>query len=142
MGGLLDLEKHFVFYGTYHSNPVNIFIHVLFVWPIFFSFQLLFYFTPPLFHVSSTLGLPLVFNFGFAVVLTYSIFYILLERRTGSLAALLCILCWVGSSVLGSRLGFSRTWKVTDSRVLTAEILLHFFCVLVIKITGFMGYEH
>ncbi|XP_013624828.1 PREDICTED: uncharacterized protein LOC106331004 [Brassica oleracea var. oleracea] len=26
--GLLDLEKHFAFYGAYHSNPINIVIHI------------------------------------------------------------------------------------------------------------------
>ncbi|KAF2583234.1 hypothetical protein F2Q68_00005754 [Brassica cretica] len=25
---LLDLEKHFAFYGAYHSNPINIVIHI------------------------------------------------------------------------------------------------------------------
>ena len=28
MMGLLDLEKHFAFYGAYHSNPINIVIHI------------------------------------------------------------------------------------------------------------------
>ncbi|XP_013632978.1 PREDICTED: uncharacterized protein LOC106338580 [Brassica oleracea var. oleracea] len=26
--GFLDLEKHFAFYGAYHSNPINIVIHI------------------------------------------------------------------------------------------------------------------
>lgn len=25
----LDLEKHLVFYGSYHSNPVNVAIHMV-----------------------------------------------------------------------------------------------------------------
>ncbi|KAF3536674.1 hypothetical protein F2Q69_00021238 [Brassica cretica] len=28
MMGFLDLEKHFAFYGAYHSNPINIVIHI------------------------------------------------------------------------------------------------------------------
>ncbi|CAA6665207.1 unnamed protein product [Spirodela intermedia] len=112
MAGLLDLEKHYAFYGAYHGNPVNVLIHVLFVWPIFFSALLLFYFTPPFFHVAKPLGLPLVFNFGSVVAAFYALFYLLLERKAGSLAALLCILCWVGSSILGSHLGFSLGWKL------------------------------
>ncbi|KAI6683139.1 hypothetical protein NL676_029052 [Syzygium grande] len=44
--GLFDLEKHFAFYGAYHSNPVNILIHTVSVWPIFFTVLVLLYFTP------------------------------------------------------------------------------------------------
>ncbi|KAG7023203.1 SPAC16E8.02, partial [Cucurbita argyrosperma subsp. argyrosperma] len=74
--GLFDLERHFAFYGAYHSNPVNIFIHVLFVWPIFFT------------------------------------------TLAGSNAALPCLICWVGESILAFRLGYSQTWKI----VLTAQL--------------------
>ncbi|CAM8916075.1 unnamed protein product [Rhodiola kirilowii] len=45
--GLLDLERHFAFYGAYHSNPTNIIIHMIFVWPILFTALILLYFTPP-----------------------------------------------------------------------------------------------
>ncbi|KAI9084766.1 hypothetical protein K1719_033172 [Acacia pycnantha] len=37
--GLFDLEKHFAFYGAYHSNP------------IFFSRSLILYFVPPFFDI-------------------------------------------------------------------------------------------
>ncbi|KAJ0751191.1 putative 2-hydroxy-palmitic acid dioxygenase Mpo1 [Helianthus annuus] len=44
--GLFDLEKQYVFYGAYHSKPVNILIHMLFVWPILFTSLVILYFTP------------------------------------------------------------------------------------------------
>uniref|UniRef100_A0A1D1ZBZ7 Putative endoplasmic reticulum membrane protein C16E8.02 n=1 Tax=Anthurium amnicola TaxID=1678845 RepID=A0A1D1ZBZ7_9ARAE len=119
MGCSMDLEKCFAFYGAYHSHPVNILIHALCVWPIFFTALLLFYFTPPFFHLPAPLGLPLVFNFGFGFALLYALIYVSLDPRAGSVAALLCTLCWVGSSVLGSVLGFSLAWKV----VLAAQLL-------------------
>ncbi|XP_010258293.1 PREDICTED: uncharacterized endoplasmic reticulum membrane protein C16E8.02-like [Nelumbo nucifera] len=122
--GLFDLEKHFAFYGAYHSNPVNIFIHMLFVWPIFFTSLVLLYFTPSLFglpHIEfSPFGsnVNLVFNFGFLLTLIYALFYIAFDKKAGSLAALLCFFCWVGSSSLATKLGYSLAWKV----VLAAQL--------------------
>ncbi|KAK2996289.1 hypothetical protein RJ639_026582 [Escallonia herrerae] len=112
--GLFDVEKHFAFYGAYHSNPVNIFIHMLFVWPILFTFLMLLHFTPPLFSISQ-FGLEnntvIVFNFGFLFTLVYALFYVLFDKKAGSVAALLCFACWVVSSCLGNYLGYSVAWK-------------------------------
>ncbi|MFS7939554.1 putative 2-hydroxy-palmitic acid dioxygenase Mpo1 [Helianthus anomalus] len=116
--GLFDLEKHFSFYGAYHSNPVNIFIHMLFVWPILFTSLVILYFTPTLVHVS--LPNNLVLNYGFLFTVIYAGFYVCLDVKAGSLAGLLCFVCWVFGSFLAHHLGFSLAWKV----VLAA----HLFC--------------
>ncbi|TKY69652.1 endoplasmic reticulum membrane protein [Spatholobus suberectus] len=116
--GVFDLEKHFAFYGAYHSNPVNIAIHVLFVWPIFFSALLILYFVPPFFNLPNLEfsiwqnQVILVWNVGFLVALVYSVFYASLDLKAGSLAAFLCAVCWVGSSFVASQLGLSLGWKV------------------------------
>lgn len=116
--GLFDLEKHFAFYGAYHSNPMNVVIHMLFVWPIFFTALLILYFTPSLFNLPpidfSLFGnnVVLLLNFGFFLALIYSVFYVCLDVKAGSLAALLCAISWVASSYIASRLGFSLAWKV------------------------------
>ncbi|KAH7515974.1 hypothetical protein FEM48_Zijuj10G0085100 [Ziziphus jujuba var. spinosa] len=123
--GLFDLEKHFAFYGAYHSNPINIAIHMLFVWPIFFTALLLAYFTPSLFnlpHIDFSLfgnHFDLILNIGFLATVIYSVFYICLDVKAGSLAALFCVICWVTSSFLARKLGFSIAWKV----VLVAQIV-------------------
>ncbi|XP_008780445.2 2-hydroxy-palmitic acid dioxygenase mpo1-like [Phoenix dactylifera] len=111
--GVFDLEKHFAFYGAYHSNPMNILIHTFFVWPIFFTSLVLFHFTPPLLPLGFGYGegQELALNLGFVVALVFGLFYVFMDRKAGSLAALLCILCWVGSDWLASRLGFSLAWK-------------------------------
>ncbi|EPS67692.1 hypothetical protein M569_07082 [Genlisea aurea] len=114
--GLFDLEKQFAFYGAYHNNPVNILIHIFFVWPIFFTALLLLYFTPPL--VSGNLGF-LVLNHGFVLSVIYALYYVSLDRKAGTLAAFLVFVCWIGSSALGHRLGYSLAWKV----VLASQIL-------------------
>ncbi|KAJ1406294.1 hypothetical protein SESBI_25215 [Sesbania bispinosa] len=115
--GLLDLEKHFAFYGAYHSNPVNVAIHILFVWPILFTALILLYFTPPLF--SPPLIHPvLVFNWGFFSTVFYALFYAALDPKAGSFAAFLTIFCWFTSSFVANSLGFALAWKV----VLAAQL--------------------
>ncbi|XWS37334.1 hypothetical protein CRYUN_Cryun19dG0033700 [Craigia yunnanensis] len=122
--GLFDLENHFAFYGAYHSNPINILIHALFVWPIFFTGLVLFYFTPTIYDLSQTGIFPsgfnpvLVFNYGFVFALILGLFYAIMDKKAGSLAALLCLACWVGASFLASKLGYSLAWKV----VLAAQL--------------------
>ncbi|XP_010258010.1 PREDICTED: uncharacterized endoplasmic reticulum membrane protein YGL010W [Nelumbo nucifera] len=115
--GLFDLEKHFAFYGAYHSNPFNIAIHMMFVWPILFTALVPFYFTPSFFgfpHIEFSLfgnNVQLVLNLGFLFTLFYALFYTPLDKKAGSLAALFCFLCWFGSSIHATKLGFSLAWK-------------------------------
>ncbi|KAE9587448.1 hypothetical protein Lal_00031812 [Lupinus albus] len=116
--GLFDLEKHFAFYGAYHSNPINVLIHVLFVWPILFTSLVLFYFTPPLFSGFSFSHPFLVFNFGFLFAVVYALFYAAMDIKAGSFAAFLTLLCWVGASFVASTLGFALAWKI----VLAAQL--------------------
>nr|XP_043638602.1 2-hydroxy-palmitic acid dioxygenase mpo1 [Erigeron canadensis] len=115
--GLFDLENHFAFYGAYHSNPVNIFIHMLFVWPILFTSLVILYFTPPLVNLDF-LPYSLVLNYGFLFTVIYAGFYVGLDVKAGSFAGLLCFLCWVFGSFVAQHLGFSLAWKV----VLAAQI--------------------
>ncbi|XP_059655828.1 2-hydroxy-palmitic acid dioxygenase mpo1-like [Cornus florida] len=116
--GLFDLEKHFAFYGAYHSNPINVAIHMVFVWPILFTALLMLHFTPSLFnlpHIEFSIfgiNLILILNIGFLLTLIYAAFYVCFDVRAGSLAAILCFICWVASSYLGNLLGFSISWKV------------------------------
>ncbi|KAF3329177.1 endoplasmic reticulum membrane protein C16E8.02 [Carex littledalei] len=116
--GLFDLENHFAFYGAYHSNPINILIHTIFVWPILYTALVLFQFTPTLFSFALADDKVVALNFSFVFALIYAVFYVLMDRKAGSLAAILCFLCWIGSESLATRLGFSLGWKV----VLAAQV--------------------
>lgn len=116
-GGLVDIEKHYAFYGAYHTHPVNVLIHVLFVWPIFFTVLLLLAFSSPLCPLPLPSGiLPfeqyMVINWSFVGAAVYALFYALLDKKAGSLAALLCLSCWIGSNALAQQLGFPFGWKV------------------------------
>ncbi|KAF8037330.1 hypothetical protein BT93_B0291 [Corymbia citriodora subsp. variegata] len=114
--GLFDLEKHFALYGAYHSNRVNVLIHTVFVWPIFFTSLVLFYFTPSicqLFNLQPQCYLArhgLFLNLGFFFALLYAVFYVRMDRKAGSLAAVLCMACWVGSSWLARDLAQLFCW--------------------------------
>ncbi|XP_045823036.1 2-hydroxy-palmitic acid dioxygenase MPO1-like [Trifolium pratense] len=125
--GLLDLEKHFAFYGAYHSNPTNVAIHILFVWPLLFTALILLYFTPPIFIPSQTLlnyiHPVFVFNLGFISTVFYGLFYAALDIKAGSFVAVITFLCWVSSSFVANFLGFELAWKV----------------VLVAQLTGWIG---
>lgn len=48
----------------------------------------------------------------------YAVFYVMMDKKAGSLAALLCMACWVWASWLAKSLGFSLAWKV----VLAAQL--------------------
>ncbi|KAM1003738.1 hypothetical protein FF1_003992 [Malus domestica] len=111
--GLFDLERYFAIYGAYHSNPVNVLLHTFLVWPLVFAVAVLLHFTPSLYNFPSGLnnhGFEL--NVGLVLTLMYAIFYVKLDKKAGSLAALLLFLTWVGASVLASGLGFGRSWKL------------------------------
>lgn len=118
--GIFDLEKNFAQYGAYHNNKTNIIIHTIFVWPILFTTLLLLYFTPPFIPIPPllatalpfSLGNILLLNFGFVSVIIYAFFYICLDVVSGTLASILLVACWVGSSILGDALEFSLAWKV------------------------------
>ncbi|KEH33297.1 hypothetical protein MtrunA17_Chr3g0091931 [Medicago truncatula] len=120
--GLLDLEKHFAFYGSYHSNPTNIIIHILFVWPILFTSLIFLYFTPPLFSPSQTVlnftHPVLIFNLGFVFAVFYGLFYAALDIKAGSFTAVLTFLSWVGASFVANSIGYELAWKV----VLAAQL--------------------
>ncbi|CAN0870839.1 2-hydroxy-palmitic acid dioxygenase MPO1 [Linum grandiflorum] len=112
--GLLDLESHYGLYRAYHLNPTNIMIHTLFIWPIFFINLMLFHFTPriPGLPEIHCLGRPLVPNFGLVFMLFHALFFAALDVKAGTLAASLCIACWIGASHAAAHLGFSLIWKI------------------------------
>lgn len=115
--GVIDLEKHFAFYGAYHSNETNVLIHSIFVWPIFFTALVLGSFTPAIGQLPFPVGtFPfqeyMVLNLSFVSAVVYALFYIMLDKKAGTIAGALCLLCWVSSNALAQRLGFSLAWKV------------------------------
>ncbi|KAI3820846.1 hypothetical protein L1987_08395 [Smallanthus sonchifolius] len=122
--GLFDLEKHFAFYGAYHSNPVNIFIHMLFVWPILFTSLVILYSLVLLLGYSALfvgfLGVLLGFSLAWKVVLAAQLF------------------CWTGQ-FLGHGVFEKRAPALLDN--LTQAFLMAPFFVLLEALQMAFGYE-
>jgi uncharacterized membrane protein YGL010W len=115
--GIFDLEKQFAFYGAYHSNKYNILIHLMFVWPILFTALILLAYTPPLApQLPAMAALPyheyMVLNYSFVFTAVYALYYIVLEPKSGSLAALLVLLCWIGANAVAQHVPWVSGWKV------------------------------
>ncbi|CAA7043255.1 unnamed protein product [Microthlaspi erraticum] len=112
--GMFDLEKHYSFYGAYHTNPMNVLVHTLLVWPNVFAALLFLYAAPPILDPSK-LGLfggVLRLDVGLIHALIHAILYVRMDKKSGALAALLCFSCWVGSSFLAAQIGVSLAMKV------------------------------
>lgn len=116
-GGIFDLEKQYAQYGAYHSNKTNVLIHMIFVWPILLSaFTLLAYTQPFAPQTPFMAVLPyheyMVLNYSFVAAAVYALFYISLERKSGSLAAFLVLGCWVGANAIAQHVPYTSGWKV------------------------------
>ncbi|KAI3842942.1 hypothetical protein MKX03_013429 [Papaver bracteatum] len=110
--GLFDLEKHFAFYGAYHSNPINVLIHMVFVWPIAFSLSVLLYFTPSIFNFLPQIHFSLLGNDFHLIFNLQSWNTFVFDMKAGSLAALMILGCWIGGSAVAIKLGYSLACKV------------------------------
>lgn len=97
----LSFDKQFVFYASYHDNFINQLIHLLFVWPILATALIFLNFT----HndivavmISGSMVELHVASIFFA--LCYFVYYLLLERPAGILAALMVVGSWVNATWL------------------------------------------
>lgn len=98
----LDLERQLVFYGAYHHNKVNIWIHIICVPMILATALTLGTNTPAL------LDLPyLPLNLGTIAAFVYIILYLLMEPVAGGLYAPLII----GSAIYGNYLTKEYGWE-------------------------------
>jgi len=111
--GVLNLETHYSFYTAYHRHPTNVFIHMIFVWPILFSAFILLNYLPPLSPTPfSFLGAHFFLNASVLVAILYVLFYISLDAKAGSFAALLVLTCVALSQQCSTYLGPETAWKV------------------------------
>ncbi|KAL4448126.1 hypothetical protein ABPG75_005345 [Micractinium tetrahymenae] len=100
----LSLKDQLVFYGSYHSNPLNQLIHFIFVPAIWWTVAVWLAYTPPAFSFDLAPHLPeccaslaqhLQFNGSFFLAAAYSAYYLLLEPLAGlSWAGLVALPLW------------------------------------------------
>lgn len=84
-GGLFDLESQFSFYGAYHTNTINILVHIIFVPTILWSALVFCSNTGPLINKSVWPSELKDFepNLGLFVAAFYALYYIALEPMAG-----------------------------------------------------------
>lgn len=92
---VLNLNKQYVAYAIFHQDKVNKLCHQLAVWPIFWTFLVMFQHSRPV--VSS---LPFTTH-AFFICVTYMMYYIVLERSLQTIAAAaLVLLCGITSGLV------------------------------------------
>jgi len=108
---VLDLEEQLVFYGSYHTHPTNIAIHILFVPILMFGLLLL----------SSLATLPShpYLNLSTLASLSYSTLYILMEPLAGALITPLIL----GMSFYGTYLQQALGSEVCVKWVLWSQVV-------------------
>ena len=94
--GFLDLKKQFVFYGSYHSQPLNVLIHLVCIWNLMWSGMCLFHCTPALSPPPQAMAsLPFLggtpINIQMLITLIYTVTYVLMDPVAGSLAAFMVL---------------------------------------------------
>jgi len=98
--GITNLDEQFTFYASYHHSTMNKLIHIGCVWPILWSALVLTEYAPfpELPFLPSAIGTfihpP---NLTLLVAIFYAGVYILMDKRAGSLAAFLVLLCLLTS---------------------------------------------
>ncbi len=110
--GITDLEEQFTFYASYHHNGWNKVVHIVCVWPILWSAFVLAQYIP--FEAPGT-ALPTLssvhpLNVTLLTAFLYAGIYILMDKRAGSLGALLVV-----ASLITSRkfyLGFEESYGI------------------------------
>lgn len=129
MADLLNLEKQFAFYGAYHSNKLNVLVHMFFVWPIFFTSGILWAYTPAIIPLPLPAGtLPfqqyMILNVNFVIAGIYALYYAALDKKAGSLGAAICLGCWIGSQAIAESLPWSTAWKASSGLFMRTLIVL------------------
>ncbi|KAI9591792.1 hypothetical protein BDF19DRAFT_389081 [Syncephalis fuscata] len=93
--GAFDLEQQLIFYGSYHSNRINVLCHIICVPLILWSAMVLTSAFDPIATIDTGIfsKIPVVINVPFSAALLYSAYYMLLEPAAGMLMTpILCIM--------------------------------------------------
>eukprot|EP00092_Neocalanus_flemingeri_P023378 GFUD01025346.1.p1 GENE.GFUD01025346.1~~GFUD01025346.1.p1 ORF type:complete len:203 (+),score=48.74 GFUD01025346.1:158-766(+) len=104
--GFFDLKKQFIFYASYHNNPVNVAIHLFCIWNLVWSGLALQHHAPVFMDAPAALAkVPLLgnlpINIAMITTLIYVVTYVLMDPIAGSLGALLMLYLnqWTGQLV-------------------------------------------
>lgn len=122
MDKIFDVEHQFSCYGGYRKSKIHVFIHAMFVWPMFFGILLLLSYSPTVIarpawaddYVPVQIVQHINCNYAFVAAAMYSVLYIYLDAIAGSLAATLVMGCWIGASIVSKKIYWDPAWKVNS----------------------------
>jgi uncharacterized membrane protein YGL010W len=104
----LDFDKQFVFYASYHDHFMNQIVHLIFVWPILATALVFLSFTNFDAVTVNVQGTPVELHIGCAFFAAcYFLYYVLLEKKAGVLAALFVVVIWVNAVWLSQGKNFN-----------------------------------
>jgi uncharacterized membrane protein YGL010W len=125
------LEKSFSFYASYHDNRINQLIHILCVWPIFWTAVLFFQYTPNLpGHEIIQKYLPINedddynLTWGLPLLLFYFLFYLVIELPgiVGPLCSCFVFITYLTTSYVKNHYEEYQPWKIA--------LIIHIVCWL------------
>lgn len=90
MSSLFDLTSQYNFYKKYHSNPINVFIHIICIPMIFWSISVL---------LAPIQIYNYIFNLTFFVSFCYSMYYHCLDLFLGQIMTILLMISWYSASI-------------------------------------------
>lgn len=113
--GIFNLKTQLVFYGTYHSHPINQIIHFIFVPLILWTVAVWLAYTPSIASIpeDTSWNSFVVFNGSFALILVYSAYYVMLDTVVG-LTWSLCvgIPIWLTAEAFTSMVDAAWAWAL------------------------------
>ena len=86
------LDNAYIFYAEYHNDIINKALHILCVWPIFFTGLIFLSYTKPI-----SASIPI--NWSVLIASIYGSFYFIIEQPgiAGPIASFLVLFCYIAS---------------------------------------------
>jgi 2-hydroxy fatty acid dioxygenase len=111
------LERSFTFYASYHDNFINQLIHIVCVWPIFWTAVLFFQYSPTLpgsEFIQPYLPDGFSVTYGFPLLVFYFFFYLLVELPgvVGPLCSLIVFFTYVTTTYVKNHYAEHEPWKL------------------------------
>ncbi|KAH9963126.1 hypothetical protein BC827DRAFT_1129281 [Russula dissimulans] len=132
MSDLFDVRKQLAFYGAYHSNPINILIHVVCVPLIMWSFQVLAYDFPrptflPQVHYRLNDYLDFEVTYGTLQGLLWLAYYYVLEPAAALLYTPQAILSVLAANAFAQRADHQSVALIVHAACWIAQFIGHGF---------------
>jgi len=129
---LFNIRKQLAFYGSYHSHPINVFVHIVFVPLIMWSFQVLAYDLPrptflPQVHYRLNDYLEFEVTYGTVQGLLWLAYYYILDPFAAVLYTPQAILSILAANAFAQRADHTNIGLIVQVVSWVAQIAAHKF---------------